>query len=79
MSEEQKKLYRHLANRTADFAKYDKEKIRQEILESAGEERLTLEKLYEEFKIKLEDESKDLVEEDEAYEEVPEDETVVQF
>ena len=79
MSEEQKKLYRHLANRTADFAKYDKEKIRQEILESEWEERLTLEKLYEEFKIKLEDESKDLVEEDEAYEEVPEDETIVQF
>ena len=51
MSEEQKKLYRHLANRTADFAKYDKEKIRQEILESEWEERLTLEKLYEEFKI----------------------------
>ncbi len=79
MSEEQKKLYRHLANRTADFAKYDKEKIRQEIMESAWEERLTLEKLYEEFKINLEDEDKDLVEEDEAYDEVPEDELTVQF
>lgn len=79
MSEEQKKLYRHLANRTADFAQYDKEAIRKEIMESDGEERYTLEKLYEEFKLKLEEEDKDLVEEDEAYEEVSEENLVVQF
>lgn len=79
MDEEQKKLYRHLANRTADFAEYDKEAIRKEIMESSGEERYTLEKLYEEFKLKLEEENKDLVEEDEAYDEVPEEKLVVQF
>lgn len=79
MDETQKKLYRHMANRTADFAKYDKEAIRKEIMESSGEERYTLEKLYEEFKLKLEDEDRDLVEEDEAYGEVPEDKLVVQF
>lgn len=79
MNEEQKKMYRHLANRTADFAQYDKEAIRKEIMESTGEERYTLEKLYEEFKLKLEEEDKDLVEEDEAYDEVPEEKLVVQF
>jgi hypothetical protein len=65
MNESQKKLYRHFANRTADFAEYDKEAIRKEIMESTDDEKLTLEKLYEEFKIKLEDE-KDLAEEDMA-------------
>jgi site-specific DNA-methyltransferase (adenine-specific) len=79
MDESQKKLYRHLANKTADFAEYDKEAIRKEIMESTGEERYTLEKLYEDFKLKLEEEDKDLVEEDEAYDEVPEDKLVVQF
>lgn len=79
MDETQKKLYRHMANRTADFAKYDKEAIRKEIMESSGEGRYTLEKLYEEFKLKLEDEDRDLVEEDEAYDEVPEEKLVVQF
>lgn len=79
MDETQKKLYRHMANRTADFAKYDKEAIRKEIMESSGEERYTLEKLYEEFKLKLEEQDKDLVEEDEAYDEVTEDKLVVEF
>lgn len=79
MSEEQKRLYRHLANRTADFAKYDKEKIRQEILNTEWEERYTLEKLYEEFKIKIEEEDRDLVEEDEAPEEVVGEKLVVEF
>ena len=79
MDESQKKLYRHLANKTADFAEYDKEAIRKEIMESTGEERYTLEKLYEDFKLKLEEEDRDLVEEDEAYDEVPEDKLVVQF
>ena len=79
MDEEQKKLYRHLANRTADFAEYDKEAIRKEIMESSGDERYTLEKLYEDFKLKLEEEDKDLVEEDEAYDEVPEEKLVVEF
>lgn len=78
MNEEQKKIYRHLANRLADFSQYDKEAIRKEIMESNGEERYTLEKLYEEFKLKLEEEDKDLVEEDEAYEEVTEN-LVVEF
>jgi len=79
MDESQKKLYRHLANKTADFAEYDKEAIRKEIMESSGEERYTLEKLYEDFKLKLEEEDKDLVEEDEAYDEVPEEKLVVEF
>lgn len=79
MTEEQKKLYRHLANRTADFAKYDKEAIRKEIMESTGEERYTLEKLYEEFKLKIEEIDKDLVEEDEAYEEAVGEDLVVEF
>lgn len=78
MNESQKKLYRHFANRTADFAEYDKEAIRKEIMESEGDERLTLEKLYEEFRIKLEDE-RDLADEDEAYMPSLEGQTIVQF
>ena len=79
MDETQKKLYRHMANRTADFAKYDKEAIRKEIMESSGEERYTLEKLYEEFKLKLEEEDKDLVQEDEAPLPVIDEKLVVEF
>lgn len=78
MTESQKKLYRHFANRTADFAEYDKEAIRKEIMESDGDERLTLEKLYEEFKIKLDDE-KELAEEDVAPMPTIEGQTIVQF
>ena len=79
MDETQKKLYRHMANRTADFAKYDKEAIRKEIMESSGEERYTLEKLYEEFKLKFEEEDKDLVQEDEAPLPVIDEKLVVEF
>jgi hypothetical protein len=78
MTESQKKLYRHFANRTADFAEYDKEAIRQEIMNSTEDEKLTLEKLYEEFKIKLDDE-KELAEEDIAPMPTIEGQTIVQF
>lgn len=78
MTESQKKLYRHFANRTADFAEYDKEAIRKEIMESTDDEKITLEKLYEEFRIKLEDE-KDLAEEDSAPMPTMEGATIVQF
>ena len=79
MDESQKKLYRHLANKTADFAEYDKEAIRKEIMESTGEERYTLEKLYEDFKLKLEEEDRDLVEEDVAILPVDGEKLAVQF
>lgn len=78
MNESQKKLYRHFANRTADFAEYDKEAIRKEIMESTDDEKITLEKLYEEFRIKLEDE-KDLAEEDSVPMPTMEGATIVQF
>lgn len=78
MTESQKKLYRHFANRTADFAEYDKEAIRQEIMNSTEDEKLTLEKLYEEFKIRLDNE-KDLAEEDVAPMPSLEWQTIVQF
>ena len=79
MTEKQKKLYRHFANRTADFAEYDKEAIRQEIMNSEDEdERLTLEKLYEEFRIKLDDE-KDLADEDVTPLPTEEWKTIIQF
>ena len=79
MDESQKKLYRHHANKTADFAEYDKEAIRKEIMESTGEERYTLEKLYEDFKLKLEEEDRDLVEEDVAILPVDGEKLAVQF
>jgi ParB-like chromosome segregation protein Spo0J len=50
MNEEQKRRYRHYANRIADFSRYNLENIQKEILETGDTELL---KLYEEFKLTL--------------------------